>query len=105
MCCLYVSRGFGINTHTHNNLIMELGRVLELAANHFLRESHSSSKENLDKGLNLLQRAVDILENEARPSQAGTLAMRMMTIGKEDLHRKLDFSVLLLMQTTSTGTK
>ena len=60
---------------------MELGRVLELAANHFLRESHSSSKENLDKGLNLLQRAVDILENEARPSQAGTLAMRMMTIG------------------------
>ena len=61
---------------------MELGRVLELAANHFLRESHSSSKENLDKGLNLLQRAVDILENEARPSQAGTLAMRMMTIGQ-----------------------
>ena len=79
---------------------MELGRVLELAANHFLRESHSSSKENLDKGLNLLQRAVDILENEARPSQAGTLAMRMMTIGKEDLHRKLDFSVILLIQTT-----
>lgn len=65
------------------NQIDDSVRVLELAANHFLRESHSSSKENLDKGLNLLQRAVDILENEARPSQAGTLAMRMMTIGLE----------------------
>ena len=54
-------------------------RVLEVAANHFLENNFS--KEQFDKGLGLLRRAVGILENEGRPAQAGNLAMKMLSLG------------------------
>jgi len=61
------------------NQLDDAVRVLEVAANHFLENNFS--KEQFDKGLGLLRRAVGILENEGRPAQAGNLAMKMLSLG------------------------
>ena len=54
-------------------------RILETSANYFLLKS--TSTEKINKGLDLMMRGVNILENEGRPAQAGNLAFKMISLG------------------------